>query len=198
MFNKTQSGTSAGRMLGRIVLLATSFNLASQATADQFNDNGLYFGGAYGIARVDGGDFDDDNSVPQLIAGWQILPFLGIEGAYYDFGEYSGDFVDADAEGYSVALAGRLPLTSSLALFAKVGPLWWETDVDVGPFSDSFDGEELLFAAGVSMEVTENLDLRLSYDRVDWDLDADDFGDVSANEFDADFDMISLGLKLEF
>lgn len=171
---------------------------APSVDASQFEDNGLYLGGSYGLVRVEDSDFEDENTFPRFFGGFQILPFLGIEAAYYDFGEYGGEFANAETTATSLAVTGRLPLTPTFALFADIGPLWWETDVNAGSFRDSFDGSDVRFAAGASFEVAENVDVRATYAWVDVDLSAEDLSTADPRDFDSDLNMLSVGVKLQF
>jgi len=181
-----------------VFLLSLFLAPAVLAQANQFEDQGFYLGGGYGLVTADGDGFDEEDSAPHFFAGYQILPFLGIEGGYYDFGEYGNSAFSADIESYTLALTGRLPVTNTLALFARVGPVWTETDISAGPFSDSQDSEEILVGVGMSFEISRNIDLRLAYDWVDADLEASDLGDVGTGDFDADLNMLSAGIKFEF
>ncbi len=178
------------------VLAVATFS--SSVVADQFEDSGFYFGGSYGLVTVDGEEFEDDNDYGQLFAGIQILPFLGIEAAHYDFGEYGNAFASADLTAYSVAVTGRLPVSETLAIFARLGPMWTEADITAGPFRGEADSEEVFFGAGASFEIAENLDLRLTYDWVDNDLNADDIEEIGTGDFDSDLNMFAIGLKVEF
>lgn len=168
------------------------------ARADQSEDHGLYLGAAYGMVRVEDSDFDDDNDFGQLFAGFQFLPFLGIEATYYDFGEYGNAFANADTEATSLAVTGRLPLTGVVAVYAAFGPVWWETDVNVGPFSGNYHGKDLRFGTGISFELSPNLDLRAQYDWIDVDLDDSDLTSTSPGDFDSEMHTVSLGFKLQF
>lgn len=159
---------------------------------------GPYVGASYGVVSVNDSDFDDDNTAPSIIAGWQLTPYFGIEGGYTDFGRSGGDLARADIDGYSLAATGRLPLTDSFALFAKVGQFWWDTDVRVGGFRDSYSGNELTYGAGVLFNVTESLEFRVAYDRLDVDLDRDEIGPIASGDFDATVDVLSAGLVFRF
>lgn len=182
-------------MLVAIALLPASLSIAQ---ADQYDDTGFYVGGSYGLVRVDDSDFDDDNDFPQLFAGYQLFPFLGIEAAYMDFGRYGSSFANAETEGWNLALTGRLPITQNVALFAKAGPFWSDTTVKVAGIRRSYDSEDFLFGAGLSFQVAENWDLRLAYDWLDTDYDASDIGNFDPDDFNSDFQMVTVGLKYEF
>ena len=180
-------------------LLAGLMLVPGLATAqDQFDDSGFYAGGGYGLISLQGDDFDEDDNAPHLFAGYQILPFLGVEAAYHDFGEYGNGLYSAEIESYSLALTGRLPVSNSLALFARVGPMWSETELRAGAFSADQDSEEILLGAGMEFEVADHIDLRLSYDWVDQDLDASELEGVGSGDFNADLNILSAGIKFEF
>lgn len=183
---------------GYLLLVILTAGFSATASADQFEDSGFYFGGSYGLVTVDGQDFEDENSFPQLFAGIQILPFLGIEAAHYDFGEYGNALVEADLTAYSVAVTGRIPISQTLAIFARIGPMWSEADVRSGPFSGELDSEEVFVGAGASFEIAENLDLRITYDWVDQDLNADDIDEFGTGDFSSDLNLFAVGLKVEF
>jgi opacity protein-like surface antigen len=183
-----------------IISLFTALVFVSgTATAqDQFDDSGFYVGAGYGLISLEGDDFDEDDNAPHIFAGYQILPFLGIEAAYHNFGEYGNGLYSAEIESYSLALTGRLPLSRSLALFARVGPMWSETELRAGAFTADQDSEEILLGAGMEFEVADNIDLRLAYDWVDQDLDASELEGVGNGDFNADLNMLSAGIKFEF
>ncbi|OFE12584.1 hypothetical protein PHACT_05075 [Pseudohongiella acticola] len=170
----------------------------SYSTSLLANETGPYVGGALGLVSVDDSEFDDDNNAAQLFAGWQLNPYFGIEGGYTDFGEAGGDLAESEIDGYSLAATGRLPLTDSFALIAKAGRFWWDSDVRVGPFSESFSGSELTYGVGAQFSITESLDLRVAYDRLDVDLGEDEIGPIAGGDFDSKVDVLSAGLKFTF
>lgn len=176
------------------LMIAASASLAQ----DQFDDSGFYVGGSYGLVSLEGDNFDDDDNAPKLFAGFQILPFLGIEAAYHDFGEYENPAFQAEIESYSLSVVGRLPLSNSFAVFGRLGPMWSETELRSGPFVADSDTEEVLLGAGMEFELADNVDLRLSYDWVDQDLDASDLEGVGTGDFNSDLNILSAGIKFEF
>lgn len=52
--------------------------------------------------------------------------------------------------------------------------------------------------AGISFELSPNLDLRAEYDWIDVGLDGDDIDSTTPGDFDSELRTISLGLKLQF
>lgn len=179
---------------------ALALALASGAHADQREYTGFYAGAAYGAVSVDGSAFDDDDTAPQIYAGVQFTPYLGVEAGYMDFGKARGDILQMEADGYSLALTGRLPVSERVALYAKVGQFWWDSDVRIRNtgLGESFSGRELTYGAGVSFALTPVLDLRISYDRLDVDLDRDEIGPLAHGNFKSDVDVLAAGLTFKF
>ena len=190
-------------MLKRIPTMCSLAAIASlgftpAVYADQYQDTGFYAGGALGFVKFDSGRFDDDNSFPQIFAGYQFTPYFGVEGAWQDWGEFENNAFNSEIDSYSLSLTGRLPLSTRFALIANFGALWYETDIRAQGAFDKIDNEELTFGVGGSYEISDNLDFRLAYDRVDLDLDFTNLGDAVTGDFDSDIESITLGLKYEF
>src|SRR6185436_16942774 len=78
--------------------------------------------------------FDEDDSSYKLYAGYMLLPFLGFEGGYTNFGgpnkNFSGASVDFDIDGWEAFVVGVLPL-GPVDLFAKVGGVAINVDAKV-------------------------------------------------------------------
>ena len=94
----------------------------------------------------------------------QYLAWLGVEGMYANFGEIgSGDF---DVDGWGLAAVAQWPI-ANFTPYIKAGNLWW--DADAGG-----DGNDWFGGAGVRFNLAQNVDLRLEYDRYQFDdVDAD-------------------------
>jgi len=182
-------------MAGSVALM-----FAVNTHADQREYTGFYAGAGYGFVSVDGSDFDDDDTAPQVYAGIQFTPYLGVEAGYMDFGKARGDVLRMEADGYSLALTGRLPVTERVALYAKAGQFWWDSDVRVRNtgFGESFSGRDLTYGVGLSFAITPVLDFRLSYDRLDLDLDRDEIGPLAHGNFESDVDVLAAGLTFKF
>lgn len=174
--------------------------LASPALAqpDQFDDSGFYLGAGYGLVSLESEDFDDDNDAAHLFAGYQILPFLGVEAGYHDFGDYGNPVYRADIESYSLAVTGQIPISNAIAVIGRLGPMWTETQFNAGGFRVDADTEEVFIGAGLAFEVAEDIDLRLTYDWIDNDLDANDLEGIGNGSFNSDLDMLSASIKFQF
>ncbi|MGD8175001.1 porin family protein [Marinimicrobium sp. ARAG 43.8] len=174
-------------------LMAMSSGVAM--AQDRYSDDShVYIGGAYGGFKARGGDFDDDQDFYEFSFGGFFNPYLGLEASATFFGEYGGDLVEADAEGYGVALIGRLPLTDSWGIYAKAGQFFWDVDVDSDLGSASTDGDDPFFGVGTDIRLATNLSMIIEYDRYKIDTAVEDWPGVD----DTDLDTVKVGLRLRF
>jgi OOP family OmpA-OmpF porin len=96
-----------------------------------FKDSEGFPNGLGGTTHV---HLDENDTSYKLFGGYMILPFLGIEGGYVDFGDVSKNFsgtgakLDVSADGWEAFLVGNLPL-GPVDLFAKGGILSYDAKV---------------------------------------------------------------------
>ena len=178
------------------------------ALADQRSDTGLYASLGVGVSTIDS-DLsleDDTGFAPRAAVGWQLTPNLGIEGSYHNFEEAEdphGTLAKFDMNGASLAGTVRLPLSDRLALFAKLGNIWWESDLtdtncSRGPAGCttakySADDSSLFFGIGMGYEITSMLELELYYDNIESEYVA-----PLLNVFDHDTSVLGASLKFKF
>jgi len=124
----------------------------------------FYGGIGGGYYWADGGGVDDDSAAWRAYAGANFLPWLGVEGMYANFGEIDGGSLDVD--GWGLAAVAQWPIAGFLP-YVKLGNFWW--DADAGG-----DGDDLFGGAGVRFNLAEHVDLRVEYNRFEFDdVDAD-------------------------
>lgn len=173
------------------MMTVAALSLAAGPALGQVDENdnrqGFYLGAGLGefSASVDGPpaiddiDLDSDGTPTKLFAGYRMNRFFAVQLDYIDFGESSGtaNLLDVrnDTSGIAPTVIGTLPI-GFVELFAKVGMMWYDVDLDVEndpTFSDS--GEDPIYGVGVGVTLVERLSLRLEYDIVDVDTldDAD-------------------------
>ena len=145
------------------------------------NDNrqGFYIGAGLGefSSSVDGPpalgeiDLDSDDTAMKLFGGWRLNRFFAVQLDYIDFGNSSGAAglldIGSDVSGFAPNLIGTLPI-GFVELFAKVGMMWYDVDLNVAndpELSDS--GEDPIYGVGVGLTLVERLNLRLEYEIVD-------------------------------
>ena len=183
--------TSLVAALGIAGTMAAGGTLADSAAAA----TGPYLGGKYGGFKARGGEFDDERDFYEVVGGWQLTPYFAIEGNYADFGNYGNDVASADLEGGGLALVGQLPVTDSLALYAKGGQFWWDGDVKLLGIEGDLDEESPFYGLGAKFMVTDAFGINAEYKRyeVEYNSSTPDFDDD-----DSDMDTVTIGANYYF
>ena len=139
-------------------------------------------GGAIGQAYVDERigtvELDADSTAYRVFGGYAFSDHFGVEASYIDFGTLR-DTVDvagvpvavsAEADGFSLAATGTLPLSESLSLRGKAGLLLWDGRSTVNGVSESDSGEQNGFAGvGLGYDLSETAGVFLDVDYYDLD-----------------------------
>jgi len=179
-----------------------SITWALSATAAEM-DNHWYVGGGLARADVDadfndadlGGspvnlDIDDDSVAWRLFGGYRFNRYVGVEGGYINFDEFDTSAsaagqtakVDAEADGYTLAITGAIPLGERFAITGRAGYLFWDADANVklnGTTVDSAneDGSDIFFGAGLQFSFNERFALSGVWDVYELDdVDVDYYG----------------------
>jgi OOP family OmpA-OmpF porin len=144
---------------------------------------GGYVGGSILETKlaIDEDGFDEDDTGWKVFGGYNFFRFFGLEAAYYDMGEPTGNDYSADLNAWALSARGILPLGKHFELFAKVGYMAWEADLSDG-FSD--DDTDLTYGAGVAIIFGSHVEVRAEYEVLDVD--------------DADLDIVSVGAAFRF
>jgi hypothetical protein len=153
-------------------------------------DPGFYLGGSLGMSFIETGDelqigdriedfdIDDDDFAWKAFIGWQFLPWLAVEGGYVDFGDVqgpaTGGVVSTGVDGWNVFAVGTLPL-GPVDVFAKLGLIWWNVDVDfadnlsdLDDTSISNDGSDVAYGVGAAINF-DRLSVRAELEMFDVD-----------------------------
>jgi len=149
------------------------------------NTEGFYLGGGVGdfSAAVDeidelddvddvGIDFSDGDNATKIFGGWAFNRYFAVQGDFVDFGQSSG-FVSpsvtgtSDVQGFAPSVVGTLPI-GPIELFARAGMMFYEVDLNLsgGQLIDE-SGEDLVWSAGIGIDLFDRLNLRLEYEEID-------------------------------
>lgn len=182
------------------VALSTLWSLS--ATAGEI-ENHWYVGGGLARANVDvdfdgadlGGtpidlDIDDDSTAWRLFGGYRFNRYVGVEGGYINFDEFESSAseagqtadVEAEADGYTLAITGAIPLGERFAITGRAGYLFWDADAKVAVNgstveSSNEDGSDIFFGAGLEFSFNDRFALRGVWDAYELDdVDVDYYG----------------------
>jgi OOP family OmpA-OmpF porin len=128
------------------------------------------------------GEQDHSDVGGQIGLGWTPIKFLGVEVAYVELGEskYDGywtppggvatpDVGTIDRSAIRASVLGILPITDRWSVFAKGGMAWWDVDEDEErdgvPYSNSADGIDPVFGAGVGFKLNKMIGFQGEYER---------------------------------
>ena len=133
----------------RITAIAASALVLGLSAGPAFAaDNGIYLGASVGQSSVSFEDtiagedlsFDVDSTGFKAIVGWRFLDWLAVEGELrrprLRRRRVAGKKIETDVDGISLSAVGFLPV-GPVDLFARVGAIDWNADVDVHQISTS-------------------------------------------------------------
>lgn len=200
-----------------IIALISGMGLTTAHAAD----SGFYLGGSLGKSKMSdfsGSDVDavlasvgatststTDNKDTgwKAFAGYRIMKYLAVEGAYTNFGDVTArSTITAPAPGtlnlkvetqaWSLSALGILPLNDKFSLFGRLGFNVSNSDVSVSATgsgttyssSDSDNDTGVLYGLGAAYHFTPNVNLRAEWERYDSD--------------GSDMDFVSVGLGFSF
>lgn len=186
------------RHSGWLILLAVL--PGAQAADTDFETGSWYLGAGIGKSRanidqqkialdlqnagfvVNGVQRDRRDDSYKIYGGYQLLPYLALEGGYYDLGEfnfqtdttpnsmYSGE---TSIQGVNLALVGTFPLTEQLSALAKLGLVYHDSEtrlssnglVDVSGRDVDNQYFKHQYGVGLQYQVNTALALRLEAER---------------------------------
>lgn len=197
MFNKT----SAIMGLGVVMMSSAVFAQTEEGTGWRLQPE-FSIGAGYGLTKLKDGDFDEDEAAKKAFAIVKFNEYVGLEAAYIDFDEAGDDVLEIDAKGKSLAVIFEAPIHPAFSLYAKGGQLWWDADASIESSvvsaSDDYDGDETFWGGGVKFRLAENLDLRVEYERFNFDISRDEIDVLQEDDIDMDVDFASVNLQFTF
>lgn len=159
-------------------------------------------GGGYGVTALKDEDFDEDEAAKKAFALVKFNEYIGLETAYIDFDEARNDRAEFDATGVTLGLILEAPITQMFSVYAKGGQMWWDADasldLEVAEATNSFDGDETFWGVGTKFQLTEHLDLKLEYERFNFEVSRDEIDVLQNRDVNMDVDYASANLQFTF
>lgn len=196
----------------RLLVTAAAALIATTATAQSHMGSaseGPYLGAGVGHAEIDndtlndldrwGYSTDDSDTAYKLFAGYQFNPHFAVEAGYVDFGEFTAssryESGALEVDGFTAALVGKLPIQSGFGVYAKLGMIAWDSDINVQSnlsgsavnISGSEDGTDPFYGVGLEY-VIDHIIMRAELERYD----------ISDSGEDFETDMMSASLGYRF
>lgn len=185
--------------------LISSVALTSSAIAQSDNwrlNPEFSVGAGYGLTKVKDDEFDEDEGAAKVFAVVKFNEYIGLEAQYIDFDEAGNSVLQFDPKGKALDLIFELPINEAIGIYAKGGKLWWDADtrVDGGTFvlSDDYDGDETFWGIGAKFRLAEHLDLRIEYERFNFEISRDEINVLQRRDIDMDIDYANVALQFTF
>jgi OmpA-OmpF porin, OOP family len=157
--------------------------LAGAACAHADENRGFTFG--VGASRNDyeldeafvGAPLKDDSFGYSFFAGYRFLPYLAVEGHYFEGGSAEWSFTDLglkiDTKAYGASVMGTLPLGHGFGLFARAGFLHAEMEADIIEEGEAFwakdSSDEPFYGVG-ARAMLDGAQVRLEYLQSEFEL----------------------------
>lgn len=183
--------------------LISSVALAQSDSRDNWRlDPEFSIGAGYGLTKLKDGDFDEDEAAQKVFVLLKFNEYIGVEAAYIDFDDAGNDTFNIDPKGKALDLVLELPISEGFSLYAKGGQLWWDADtnIDTADFvlSDDYDGDETFWGVGAKFRLAEHLDLKLEYERFNFEISRNEINVLQTNDINVDVDYANVNLQFTF
>ncbi len=160
------------------LLTVLLFGFQTNAVAE-----GFYFGGGIYQSEAEYEALDETDTTPAAFLGYNFIDsnifMFSAELGYYDLGDYSDGDLNVDADAFTLAAVGTLPVGPFIELFAKVGAAQISGDAN----GKDIDGSETFYGAGIGFDFFDTIDIYVEYLEFDTEIDSR---------------MIGAGIKFDF
>ena len=115
-----------------------------------------YSAPAFGPGSIDLDSFS-------LEAGYSFSENFSLDVSYQDLGSLSDGETSLALDGFTLAVAGTLPLNDAFSLTASLGTFLWDIEAADLFNEASADGSDMFYSVGASYAATESVDLTLGF-----------------------------------
>lgn len=193
------------KQISTLVSLAIiSSAAAAQSTTEKSNNWRLNpefsIGAGYGLTKLKDDEFKEDEAAKKIFALVKFNEYIGLEASYIDFDKAGNDVLTLDANGKSLAVIFEAPISEAFSLYVKGGQLWWDADASIDAInaSDNYDGDEAFWGGGAKFRLSDNLDLRIEYERFDFKISRDEIDVLQQDDINMNVDFASISLQFTF
>jgi OmpA-OmpF porin, OOP family len=171
----------------KVAAAVAALSLATVPAAFADETTGWYLGGGFGQfnAQIDDIDevddtvdgWDESDDTYKLFAGYRVNPFLSFELDYINLGEPSGAVVpgfnvDSAVDGFAPYVIGTIPIGKWFEVYGRLGYYFYDATVGVedelgGRVEFDEESEDLVYGAGVGLNLAERLNIRFEYEKFD-------------------------------
>ena len=149
-------------ILGSITSAPAADDIVVSHPNQGFLSHSLYLGAGLGNASYD--ELNDSDVAFSLFGGIDINEVLAVEAGWTDLGEASKGGNKTSADTLSVGILGKLPLSTDISLFGKVGMARWNYDATISGVSDSASSTDLYYGFGANYDISGQSSVRFGLD----------------------------------
>lgn len=162
-----------------------------------YADGGFYIGASIGSAELsddfDGLTIDSDATSYRILGGWRFNENFSVEAGYHDFGDFEQQIdingapasVSLSADGFTIGIAGALPVSDRFALQGRMGMFFWDGNAEINNVSEARpEDNNLYYGAGASYAVTDRFSVLADWSRYDLE--------------ETESDVLSVGFQFQF
>ncbi|MDX1283183.1 porin family protein [Shewanella colwelliana] len=176
-----------------LVALSITALLSSATAMAETDKTGFYVGGNIGSANLTVNQFDESAVSVGAYGGYNFTENFGLEGTLFTTGDL-GDYGDIRAASFTAAPKFSYYFNDSISMFAKVGLTATAVAADEDGVNNDFSGIGWVWGLGLNAAVTDKLNVRVSYEMINADLEHNHFNE----EIDSELSNISLGVHYQF
>ena len=170
--------------LAMLLAALASIGFAPIASAD--NPDGFYAGAGVGRfnAQIDDVDavqptiegWDEEDTAYKIFGGWRLNDYVAFEVAYINLGEPSGEVVpgfnlDTQVDGFAPYVVATIPL-GIFEVYGRLGYYFYDATLGTetvagGRVTFDEESEDLVYGAGIGLDLLDHINVRLEYERFD-------------------------------
>ena len=155
-------------IIKNLVIVSLFVSATSSAATDE---EGFYLGGNMGSANLETGSFDKSKFGLGFYGGYRFSKTWGIESTLFASSNLA-DKGTITAAGLTLAPTLRYYFNNNTSVFVKAGVAGGGVTLKGYGFVDRrFYGNGFVWGIGADYSMTDNLDLRLSYETINADLE---------------------------
>ena len=178
-------------IIKKLVIASVFVSTTSIAVTDK---EGFYLGGNIGSANLDTGGFDKSKFGAGIYGGYSFSETWGIESTIFASSNLA-DEGTITASALTLAPTLRYNFSNDASVFVKAGVARGVASVKFNGSDRDFSGTGFIWGLGADYSMTDNLNLRLSYETVSADLE---YNRISETKSDADISFLSVGIHYKF
>ncbi len=175
--------------------------LLTNATLAETELTGLYLGAAINKVSVKTDSFKHDRTTGfGMYGGYHFNDWFGLDGGYFTSGDFGEGNNDAYVRVLTLSPKFSYSFHDQFSVYFKMGlaSMTAKEDIYSSGYSGSYSGVGVHYGIGLNREIFDRVNIRVSYDVTNVDLDDSDYVKRYGSSSDFEVKQIALGLHYQF